>query len=698
MPRTITAEPSRRRAALGQLGSALVLVVAVTAAIAVPAGLALSRGATWADQQQATLPAQLLNPATSQATRIYANDGKTLITTFYEENRHDVALRQIAPIMQQAMVAAEDTRFFEHGGVDPKGVLRALVADSTSGGTAQGASTLTMQYVRNVLKEDPTLSAAEKQSATADTLSRKIREAQYAIELEQKLAKPQILENYLNIVYFGDGAYGIDAAARTFFAVAPNKLDLAQAAMIAGNVQSPDTENPLTGDRGRAVARQTYVLDAMVKNGAITAAEQQQALAEKLRFRTQQTSNGCTEAVGGSAGWGFFCDYLRRWWDTQPAFGATARQRDDALRRGGYTVVTTLDPSVQAAAARQSRSVYGLGNARALPIAVVQPGTGNVLALAVNRRYGTGRSAAATVNPLISGGTGVTGYPSGSTFKMFTMITALQQGLPLSTGFDAPAKLPTEWSDTGPGNCGGRYCPGNANPSWMDGYRTMWDGFGRSVNTYFVHLEEQVGPAAVVATAKRMGISFAAPADARMAATSADTWGSFTLGVIDTTPLELAEAYATVAAGGVHCSALPVSSVKDPKGAPVAVGRPDCGQVLDPDVAHAAADAARCPVGQQSTYGKCNGGTAQQIGAMFGSVQVAGKTGSTEDNRTETFVGFTTTMVAAGTAANPDDPTDHVGSAVESRVVTAVGRTLLAAVGASAPDFTVPSTRIALGQ
>jgi membrane peptidoglycan carboxypeptidase len=228
MPRTITAEPPRREAALGRLAAALGLVVAVTAAIAVPAGLALSRGATWADQQKATLPAQLLAPATSQATRIYADDGKTLITTFYEENRHDVSLRQIAPIMQQAMVAAEDTRFFEHGGV---------------GAAAQGASTLTMQYVRNVLKEDPTLSAAEKQSVTADTLSRKIREAQYAIELEQKLTKPQILENYLNIVYFGDGAYGIDAAARTFFAVAPNKLDLAQAAMIAGIVQSPDTEN-----------------------------------------------------------------------------------------------------------------------------------------------------------------------------------------------------------------------------------------------------------------------------------------------------------------------------------------------------------------------------------------------------------------------------------------------------------------------
>jgi membrane peptidoglycan carboxypeptidase len=196
-----------------------------------------------------------------------------------------------------------------------------------------------------------------------------------------------------------------------------------------------------------------------------------------------------------------------------------------------------------------------------------------------------------------------------------------------------------------------------------------------------------------------MGISFSAPADARMAATSAGSWGSFTLGVIDTTPLELAEAYATVADGGTHCSALPVTSVEDGDGNLVDVAQPHCGQVLDPDVAHAAADAARCPVGQQSSYGKCNGGTAKQVAAMFGSRQVAGKTGSTENNQTETFVGFTPTMVAAGTAADPDDPTDHVGSAVEARVVDAVGRTLRAAVGDQPyPDFTPPSPQIALGQ
>jgi membrane peptidoglycan carboxypeptidase len=341
--------------------------------------------------------------------------------------------------------------------------------------------------------------------------------------------------------------------------------------------------------------------------------------------------------------------------------------------------------------------VYSTKSSRTLPIAVVQPGTGKVLALAVNRKYGTGSSIADTVNPLISGGGSVHGYPSGSTFKMFTVLAALEAGMPLDSGFDSPAKLPTEWPDSGPDSCGGKYCPGNSNPAWMDGYRTMWDAFGRSVNTYFVHLEEQVGPAAVVAEAKKLGISFSAPADAAMAESSAGSWGSFTLGVIDTTPLELASAYATVASGGTYCAPLPVQSITGAGGAAVAVPV-NCKQVIPADVAHAAADAARCPVGQQSSYGKCDGGTAPQVTGIFGGRPVAGKTGSTENNTTETFVGFTTTMAAAGIANDPVNPADHVGSSVEAQVVTAVAKTLRTAVGdGDYPDFTSPSATVALG-
>src|SRR3954452_9100242 len=197
--------PRNAQAALVRLSGALLLVAAVALAAAIPASLVLTARSHWGDARDVALPPQLISPPDAQGSRIYAADGKTLITTFYDEDRHDVALAKIAPVMQQAIVAAEDIRYYQHGGVDLKGVARALVTDSRSGTAAQGASTLTMQYVRNVLKEDPDLTAAQKQDATADTLSRKIREAQYAVKLERRLSKAQILQNYLNIVYFGDG-------------------------------------------------------------------------------------------------------------------------------------------------------------------------------------------------------------------------------------------------------------------------------------------------------------------------------------------------------------------------------------------------------------------------------------------------------------------------------------------------------------
>ena len=688
---------STRRHAVTRLGAVMMLIMALVVALAVPLGSAAGAiTAYWTGLEHTALPAQLLDPVTAQATRVYAADGRTLITTFYDEDRQDVALAQVAPVMRKAMVAAEDTRFYQHGGVDPRGVLRALVTDVRHDRASQGASTLTMQLVRNELKDDPSLTPEEQLDATSDTPTRKLREAEYAIQLEQHLTKQQILRNYLNIAYFGGGAYGIAAASRRFFGLPAARLDLAQAALIAGTVQSPDTDNPITGEHALARTRQTYVLDAMAKAGMITQAQRAAAAAEKLTFVGAIPRTGCTESAGVTAGWGFFCDYVQRWWDTQPAFGATTAQRDDALRRGGYTIVTTLEPGVQKAAAEQARAVYSLTSRKTLPIAVVQPGTGKVLALAVNRHYATGRSRADTLNPLISGGGAVYGYPVGSTFKLFTMLAALRAGMPLDTAFDAPARLVTRWPDSGPDSCGGRYCPANANPAWMDGRRTMWDAFGRSVNTYFVHLEEQVGPAAAVAQAKNLGIGLAAPADARMAATDADAWGSFTLGVADTTPLELAAAYATIAADGRYCAPVPVQSITDAQHAqvPIAGG---CRQAIQVQVARAAADAARCPVGQQSAYGASDGGTAAQVDAIFHGSPVAGKTGSTENRTTETFVGFTPTAAAAGIANDPVDPSDHVGSAVEGQVASAVARSLRAAAGDGYPDFVAPDRAIAYG-
>jgi membrane peptidoglycan carboxypeptidase len=661
----------------------------------------LTRYATNADD---SLPLALRDPMAAQTTYVYANDGRTLLTAFYDENRQDVPLAQVAPVMRQAMVAAEDTRFYEHGGVDPRSVVRAFVANGQGSGMKQGASTLTMQYVRNVLKEDPRLGPQARVDATADTPGRKVQEMRYAIALEKKLSKQQILERYLNIAYFGAGAYGIYAASQTYFSKPPGELTLSEAALLAGIVQSPDTDNPASGDRTAALARRTYVLNAMAKMSAISATQAHTAEAEPLALNPSQEPNNCTAVPPGHDDWGFFCDYFERWWTSQPSLGKTVQDREDALKEGGYRVVTSLDPNIQATALEQSLSVYGYGTPRVLPMAVVQPGTGRVLAMAVNRHYSLaanpgGRNYPNTVDQLIGGDGGIDGYPAGSTFKMFTMLAALSAGKPLSTGFTAPSPLATRWFAGGPGSCGGKWCPVNDTPSWMNGFRTMWDGFGRSVNTYFVWLEEQIGPPQAIAMAQRLGITFRAENDARLAADKPDSWGSFTLGVSDTTPLDLANAYAAVASGGTYCRPVPVLSIVDSSGTPVAAANLSCNQAITADVARAAADAARCPVGQQSVYGKCNGATAPEVGAILGTRPVGGKTGSSEYNATETFAGFTPQLSAAAIAANPDNPRDYVGSGVSSSVDSAVANTIATSLqGQPELGFPAPSAALALGR
>ncbi len=669
----------------------------VLALAALPGGLLGGFAARAALGAYADLPDALRTPVQPQRSYLYANDGTTLITTFYDVNRTDVSLDEIAPVMRQAIIAAEDRRFYSHGGADLRGIARALVANVKGGGTEQGGSTLTMQYVRNVLKTDPNRTPEERQAATEQTVGRKLQEIRYANALEQSLSKDEILNRYLNIAYFGSGAYGVAAAGQRYFGKAPADLTLGEAALLAGLVQSPDAYSPIDGDKDQALARRGYVLDAMAETGAITAQQAAAAKTEALTLRPTAQPNGCTATAQGHDDWGFFCDYLRRWWLTQPAFGSTPEEREQALRRGGYRVVTTLDPEIQQTAQEQATKVYGYGNKRALPIAAVEPGTGRVLAMAVNRHYSLDANPDGqanhpnTVNPLISGGASVDGYQAGSTFKMFTMLAALEAGKPLSTGFDAPSRLPTRYASDDEGNCDGTWCPANANPQWMDGYRMMWDGFGRSVNTYFVWLAEQVGEDKVVEMAQRLGITFRADSDAAFARDNAANWGAFTLGVAATTPLDLANAYATVAAEGTYCTPLPVVSVTAPDGDAVDVAQPSCKRVLEPDVARAATDAARCPVGQQSAFDQCNGGTATAVDRIVGR-PVAGKTGSSERNATETFVGYTPQVAVAGIAANPDDVTDLVGSAVQAKVIDAVARTIKTALaGKPVADFTAPS-------
>ncbi|SCL39364.1 Membrane carboxypeptidase (penicillin-binding protein) [Micromonospora rhizosphaerae] len=672
----------------------------VLAAAALPAALVFGLGfKTLAPYAQ--LPEALRAPQPTQRSNLYANDGRTLITSFYVEDRVDVPLSAVAPVMRQAILAAEDVRFYEHHGVDLRGVARALTANGGDGRSRQGASTLTMQYVRNALASDPRLTEEQRARATEISVGRKIREMRYALTLERGLGKDQILTRYLNIVYFGAGAYGIAAASKRYFSTTPADLTLAQAALLAGLVRSPATDDPINGDADAALSRRAYVLDRMVETGQVAAADAARAKAEQLELRPSETPNDCAAVPEEHNDWGFFCDWFTQWWNAQKAFGASSAERQRTLRRGGFSIVSSLDPDVQRKTTEQVLRIYDLVNRRAAPTAVVQPGTGRVLAMAVNRYYGVAgnppgqKNYPNTVNQLVAGGGGIVGYQAGSTFKLFTMLAALESGLPLNTTFKAPSRIVTHYpAGGGPASCGGYWCPANASPVWMDGENTMWSAFGRSVNTYFAWLIEKVGADRVVEMAERLGIVLRAPEDARLARYSARSWGAFTLGVAATTPLDLANAYATVAAEGLWCAPTPVTSITDSAGRKVTAGQPDCRQVLDTDVARAAADAARCPVGDQSMYRRCDGGTAEKLQPGL-SRPVAGKTGSSERNETETVVAFTPQLSIATIAANPDDPRDAVGGGVQERQIPAVAEVLAFALrGQPVVDFVPPSQTI----
>jgi membrane peptidoglycan carboxypeptidase len=652
-----------------------VLAGVVAAAAAFPAaalsGLTVKAGETAYE----ALPSELTDFSSPQITRVYASDGKTQIAVMYDEFRSDVPLSQISKNMQNAIVAAEDRNFYHHNGVDLKGSVRAFVSDS-SGGSKQGASTLTMQLVRLSLEYSAT-DPKDVVAASQDTPKRKITEMKYALQLEREQTKQQILERYLNIAPFGNGAYGIYAASEIYFNKSPKDLDVAQSALLAGFVKAPTSFNPTTtSGYPQAVGRRQYVLDGMVTTGAITAAQEASALKEKVPHTVKKVGNGCVSAAKNQ--WGFFCDYFVRWWLQQQAFGATTYDRQRRLNDGGYRIVTSMDLKATDSAYARISDQISKKNKDALMLAAVQPGTGQVLALAANRTYSLDESKnhtssdpkkaerhlkgtyPNTTNPIISGGGDVDGYQAGSTFKMFTMVTALKQGLPLSTTIKAEKVAKTHYivSSSSPAACPGThfYCPGNAGESEAGTYN-MWSAFGHSVNTYFVPLEEQVGAQNVVQTAEDFGIQFRASNDALLAQPgNAEQWGAFTLGVSESTPLDLANAYATLAADGTYCTPTPVTQIADRNGATIDVGAPSCRSVVTPEVARQAVDAARCPVGDAAQTGSCGGGgTAPQTRGVVGH-PVFGKTGTTDSSKTAALIVGTTSIVVAGYLADPDWP------------------------------------------
>ncbi|MEU4560381.1 transglycosylase domain-containing protein [Actinoplanes sp. NPDC023936] len=662
------------------------------------------------------MPEELTEVPTAQTTYVYASDGKTLLTMFYEEHRKQIPLKQMSPYITKAIVASEDSRFYEHNGVDAKGVARAFVANQKAGGVSQGASTLTMQYVRMALR-DSAKTPKEALEATEQTAARKLREMRLAIEVEQRLSKEQILERYLNAAYFGHRAYGIFAASQVFFSKTPNNLTLTEAALLAGLVKAPSAYDPATKDQRAAKQRRNYVIDQMLKIGAVTRAQAVAAKKAKIKLRLTVPPNDCVSVPRVHNDWGFFCDYFKSWWREQPAFGRNPQEREENLRRGGYRIVTSIDPTIQAYAMEHVLDKERRTSPFAHGQVVIQPGTGRVLSMAVNRRYSldqenNGRHSdwrqdrdtkgnyPNTVNPLLGGGD-MAGYQAGSTFKIFTMLAALEAKMPLSTSFYAPERYYSRYiTAPGPATCGTHWCPKNSSKS-MTGRQTMWTGFGKSVNTYFVQLEEQVGADKAIKMAERLGLRWRTPVDKRLATPEhAAGWGAFTLGVSDATPVEMANVFATLAAEGMYCEPLPVLSIRNQDGSHAVhagklIGAPRCHRELSTNVARAATDAARCVTGYGAARGSCGSwGTSEMVHAVLGR-PVAGKSGTTDGNKTAWFSGYTPQLAACAFVADPDNPEHLVGTGRGTMSKFTVAQTLRDALkGEPKLKFTPPSDKL----
>jgi membrane peptidoglycan carboxypeptidase len=616
---------------VGVLGAVGALGGLLAAALAVPAvsgaGLTVKNVAdTFVD-----LPPAPREEPLSQVTRLLDKNGKPF-AQFYEANRTEVRLAQVTPVMRRAIVAIEDARFYEHGGLDVKGTLRALLTNTQAGGIRQGGSSLTQQLVKNILVEGAQ-SEQERDRARAPSLARKITELRYALALEEKYRKDEILERYLNIAYFGAGAYGVEAAARRFFSTSADRLTLAQAATLAGAVRSPYANDPSLGRRQqtRLKMRRDLVLERMASLELITAAEAGAAKKARLGLRLQAAPGGCEASA-----YPFYCMYVQRELLTNAAFGNTPSERQRRMSRGGLTIRTALDPRAQRAAEQAIGRYVDAADTEVAAEAMVEPGTGRIRAMAASKRFGRNsgdrKNGPKTTFNLVADvehGGGM-GFQAGSTFKVFTLATALQQGWRFGQGFETPGMLVPSH--------GYRDCQGNAvndnsarvfnaSGEGKGGPHSLETGTWKSVNIFYMMLERKVGLCNVVKTARALGVTRADGRPLREVPT-------FTLGVNEVDPVTVAGAFAAFGARGRYCRPQSIVEITDEAGVRTAVP-PACEQVIERPVA----DAVNRVLSGVFTQGTMKG---QSIGRP-----AAGKTGTNNGYTSAWFAGYTPDLAAA---------------------------------------------------
>ncbi|MBX7442293.1 MULTISPECIES: transglycosylase domain-containing protein [unclassified Arthrobacter] len=632
--------------------AASVMCGVLAASLVVPAVAAAGLGVSTSIGFFDNLPAELTVQPPSQATKVLTSDGQP-IATFYAENRVRVPLDQMSPFIKDAIVAIEDSRFYEHAGVDPQGILRAVVSNLTKGGQ-QGASTITQQYVTNVLNEaqlsqdrpDEVVLSGQK------NMGDKLREMKLAITLEKKYTKDQILEGYLNIVFFNSNAYGIEAAAHYFFSTTAKDLTLPQAALLAGLVNSPTFYNPETNP-DKSIVRRNQVLSEMLRLHKITQAQHDEAVAAPIELKITPERQGCAYAAMAP----YFCDYVSHLILNNPAYGQSDIERERKLYRGGLTIVTTLDSRLQAAAQAQVDGTAGANPDRwAASLVTVQPGSGRILAMAQNTvflpepgKFDTNLNfnvdaKDAQGNDLNGAG----GFQPGSTMKPFTFAEWLNEGKTLTAEVDASRRvypLGFPWRDS----CGkvlGAYSTAQNNPTLgaADDLQNAEDGFYRpmpvnyglynSINTATFASAAQLDFCGIQKMVDAVGLHSGLDG----APINMHQLGNL-LGGTGVSPLNLANAFATFATDGRFCAPIAILEVRDASGGKLPAQAPECRDAVKPDVARGVNSVL------QDVLKKGSGVWINP--KVHDKVPTAAKTGTSNNNGSTWVVGYTTGIVTA---------------------------------------------------
>ncbi len=566
----------------------LVAVAIVIAFFVSLVGGVFAVGSSWLSDLPDYKSADAYN--TSQPTVVYASDGETVLAEFQLENRTPVEADGISEYVLKGTVATEDERFYSHGAIDPWGIARALV-NNLMGGDLEGASTITQQFVRNTIL-----------SSEMDDISikRKVREAYISIKLEESYSKDDILLMYLNTINYGSGAYGIEAASERYFSKHANDLTIAEAATLVGIPQSPTYNNPINYPEN-CTKRRNLVLDRMLSNGVITQAEHDAAQAEPLVLNPTEIS------TTGIEKYPYFTSYVRD--QLTSSTGKYAYSKDE-LFKGGLKVYTTLDVSAQEAAEAAARKKEeAAGSNFEVALVAIDPDNGYIKALVGGKDYSASQVNMAT-------GTGGSGRQAGSSFKTFTLVSALEQGIDPNTLIDASATAEFPGWEVS-----------NINHTSY-GTTTIKKAFAVSSNTAFARLILSIGPDKVVDVAKRMGIS------SPLTAT-----GSLTLGSESVTPLEMAESYATIANGGTHYDPECIERIIDRNGSIVVDNSSPAGtRAISAEVAHAATEVMK---------GVVTDGTGKAAALENSEQPVAGKTGTSENYMDSWFCGITPQLSVA---------------------------------------------------